>query len=339
MAGTLRELASLLAESRGGILPSIQPFPPLKVDDIATALDLESRAREASELYRRNPEDQSADETEMVIRSEVERRARKAAEEYQTQLDLYGSRIQRALSATDQRAQIEAAGANALTDFEVQAIDDLNHLHLARREVEGRQQEFDAFREQHHLSRLPNILTATQRQTRVLVLAIIMVLESAINGVLFSKGSETGVVGGTLQAILLSFFNVGAACLYARFGFPLLFHASAALKAIGVVLTVTFAAWCLALNFLIAHFRDIYIHHEGAVPVAALISRISTAPLTLEDSTSWILAALGVGLALLALRKLCTDHNAASMDHPHDGCRHAIGPWGGVLAIARTART
>src|SRR5207245_17 len=106
------------------------------------------------------------------------------------------------------RASIEAAGESALADFKVQAIDDLNHLHTTRREVEGREREFEVFRANHQLVRLPNIVASRERILRALLLAIFVVLESTLNGFFFAEGSEAGLIGGVIQAFALSLLNV-----------------------------------------------------------------------------------------------------------------------------------
>src|SRR5678816_4085969 len=118
-----------MMRGRDAVYPSIQSFPALDVGQIARELALEAKADEAGRSNQPPKEIEAADATELVIRDEIERRHRKAQEEFESQLELYDGRIRRALLSTDQRTLIEAAGEGALTDLRVQVIDDLNHLH------------------------------------------------------------------------------------------------------------------------------------------------------------------------------------------------------------------
>lgn len=314
MPGALSDLIRSLMGSREGVLPSMQAFPPLDIEQIASELHLEARAKENGNLNQPAPDSDVKDIAESDILAEIERRARKAEEDYCSQLDIYDGRIQRALISADQRASIDAAGENALTDFKVQAIDDLNQLHNARQEVKGRECEFETFRAAHNLVRLPNVVSTREWWFRGLLLAIFVVLESTLNGLFFAKGSEAGLIGGVTQAFVLSLLNVGAAVLYGRYGLPLVVHARPAAMTVGAFTTLLYAVWAIGINLMIGHFRDLFIQNAGQVKVTDLLSRLWTAPLFLPaDAQSLLLVALGVFLSLVSLI------DAAGMDDLYPG--------------------
>lgn len=301
MPGALRNVLKTMLGSREGELPSIQTFPPLDLDQIANELRLDARAKEEGKREQPATDGKVEGLTELDIFAEIERRARKAREDYQSLLDLYDGRIRRALLWTDLAVAIDAAGENALTDFKVQAGDDLDHLHLAGKEVEGREREFNEFRAKNRLVRLPNFVSRREQTVRILVLAILFIGESLLNGTFFAEGSETGLIGGIVQALVLSLLNIGAAVLYALYGLPLLTHKSHAIKTVGICITAMYAAWAFLLNLIIGHIRDLFILHEGKVAATAIWGRLSTAPFMLSDTQSFVLAALGVGLSIVAL--------------------------------------
>lgn len=296
----LSDLVNLLTKSREGVLPSIQAFPPLDIETIATDLQLETRAKESGSHNQPMPDTDLEDSLEGDILADIQRRAHKASEDYRSQLDLYDGRIQRAFLATNQRVAIEAAGESALTDFKVQALDDLDHLHNARVEVEGRERECEAFRTAHHLDRLPHLVSTSERIVRGLVLAVVVVLESMLNGSFFAQGSETGLIGGITQALVLAVLNVGSGVLYASYGLPLL-RAAQHPTVLRWGVTVTYGLWALGLNLFIGHFRDLFIQHAGKVMVADLLSRLTTATLQFDDAQSLLLVALGIGLNILTV--------------------------------------
>jgi hypothetical protein len=301
LPGRLTALVQSLLGTREGVLPSIQVFPPLDMERLARDLRLEDRAKENGTHNQPATEDEVEDATEGDIVAEIERRARKANEDYRSQLDLYDGRIRRALISTDARAAIDAAAKNALADFKVQSIEDLDHLYNARREVEGREEEFRAFRAAHRLLRLPKVVSSRERTLRTLVLAIFVVLESLLNGMFFAQGAQTGLIGGVTEALVLSLLNVSTAVLYARFGLPLLAHVRPAVKSIGVLATLLYAVLAVGINLSIGHYRDLFIHDVGQVSLDQLFLRLTSAPVALSDAKSLLLVALGLGLSIFSL--------------------------------------
>jgi hypothetical protein len=301
MARALGKVLTSMMGTREGVVPSIQNFPPVDIEQVARDLKLDTRGEEAGRLERPHEGGNAEDLAELDVAAEIERRARKASEEYRTQHDLYDGRIRRALVSSDQRAEIEAAGQTVLADFRVKVIDDLNHLHTTRREVEGRESEFQAFRSANALVRLPSIVSPRERTVRQLVLAIVVSLEAILNGSFFAKGSEAGLIGGIAQALGLSLLNIGPAILYAFYGVRLVLHRRVSLRIIGAIATAVYVFWALSINLLIAHYRDLFVRHAGDVPVTDVWSRLATAPFVLDDASSWMLAALGTGLSLLAM--------------------------------------
>lgn len=298
-----KPLADLVTEfwgSRDGVLPSIQAFPPLDLEQLARELTLDERAGEAARNNLPPADGDYEDTAELDIRAEIERRARKAGEDYFAAKDLYEARIRRALVSVNQRIAIEAAGENALADFGVQVTDELNYLHAPRNECREREQEFERFRRTHNLYRLPVEASRIRRIAGYLLLVLFVLVESVLNGVFFAAGSEGGLIGGVVQALGLSAVNIGPAVLYAFFGLPLLYHRQWRVKLAGLLATAAYAAWALAINLVIAHFRDLYIVSAGRIDMQELTTNLVAAPLQLADPNSWLLALLGLGLSLVA---------------------------------------
>jgi len=291
----------------------MQAFPPLEVDQLTRELDLLTKAEAAGRRERPASDETASDSTELDILADIERRARKGAEDYRSQLTLYEGRIRRALISADQRVMIEAAGQNALTDYVAQTNDDLNHLHNDREELEGRARELRDFQEANGLHRPAHVIETRERVTRLMLLTIFVIVESIMNGMFFAKGSEGGLIGGVSQALVLSVLNIGGAAFYAMLGMPLLRHSGIGQRLAGVLATLAYIAWVLLLNLAIAHFRDLFVMNEGQVAMDALAARLWTAPLHLMEAQSWLLGILGVALSLVSLI------DAAGLNDPYPG--------------------
>lgn len=301
MPRSLATVLTLINGSREAVRPSIQTFPPLNAQQIAAELGIAERARTQG-ADDKPPEDAEApDSEELAIGEEIERRARKAAEEYRAALELYESRIRDAIISSELRVEVESAGEGAVSDFSIRAVNDTNHLAALEHEAKGRDLEYLAFRRKHRLERLPRIVSPRERLFRGIVIAIFVILESILNGIFFAEGSEAGIVGGVLQAFTLSLLNVGAAVLFASYGLRLLIYRNFAVRIVGVLALLLYVAWLFGLNLAVAHFRDAFIASAGDVSALALWENLVRAPFALQDAQSWLLAFLGVGFSLSAL--------------------------------------
>lgn len=301
MSRSLQNVLALINGTRDAVRPSIQTFPPLDVEQLAAELSIQARARRQGAEGKPREEAESPDSEELAIDEELERRARQAAEEYRTSLELYESRIRDAIISSELRVEVESAGASAVSDFSIRAVNDANHLAMLEHEAKGRDAEYLAFRATHLLKRLPKIVSARERWFRGTIIGIFVVLESVLNGLFFAEGSEAGLIGGFVQAVVLSILNIGAAILYAVYGLRLLIYRSLFVKAVGLVVLVLYVGWLLGLNLAVAHFRDAFIASAGNVSAALLWENFVRAPWVLSDAQSWLLALLGVGFSLSAL--------------------------------------
>jgi hypothetical protein len=301
MPRSLQSALSLISGTRDAIKPSIQTFPPVDVEQLAAELSIEERARKQGADGKPREDADSPDSEELRLGEEIERRARQAAEEYRASLELYDSRIRDAIITSELRVEVESAGESAVSDFSIRAVNDANHLAALEHEAKGRDAEYLAFRRKHRLERLPKVVTARERFFRGTVIGIFVVLESVLNGLFFAEGSEAGLIGGFVQAVVLSILNIGAAILFASYGMRLLIYRNYIVKAVGVLALLAYVAWLLGLNLAIAHFRDAYIASAGDVSAAVLWENFRSAPLVLSSAQSWLLALLGVGFSLSAL--------------------------------------
>ncbi|MGH7510513.1 MAG: hypothetical protein ACREMZ_13730 [Gemmatimonadales bacterium] len=301
MPKSVRELVAATLGSPDGALPPSQTFPPLDVDHIARDLRLDDRAEKAARAGQPGPDADGPDVVELDVLGRIEHCARKASEDYLSQRDLYEARIRRAVITADLQVQIEAAASNALADFKAEILNDQNQLHTLLQAVGSREDEFQDFRQRHHLNRLPKNSSRGERTLGFMLLVVFVLLESILNGMFFAEGSEAGLIGGVVQALVLSVLNVGVAALYALYGMPFLFHNRGAGKVLGALATLIFVLWLAGLNLAIGHFRDLFIANAGNVQMIDLLNRLTTTPLLFDDAKSGILVLLGVALALLAV--------------------------------------
>ena len=137
MPRSLQTLLTVINGTRDAIRPSIQSFPPLNVEQLAAELSIDARARAQGADGKPREDAEAPDSDELAIGEEIERRARKAAEEYRAALELYDSRIRDAIISSELRVEVESAGESAVSDFSIRAVNDANHLATLERRGEG----------------------------------------------------------------------------------------------------------------------------------------------------------------------------------------------------------
>jgi hypothetical protein len=138
------------------------------------------------------------------------------------------------------------------------------------------------------------------------VLFVLVLVEACINGVLFAESSDQGLLGGWLEAVVLSVTNVGAAFLIGRIVFPQMHRRGVFLPAFATGVSAVGVTLILGVNLFGAHYRDFKaetaalettvqapaapkpgttILTGGAKPIANTIAGQKAKPSTLANAT------------------------------------------------------
>jgi hypothetical protein len=88
------------------------------------------------------------------------------------------------------------------------------------------------------------------------ILAILILVEAAINGVLFAETNDRGLFGGWLEAMALAITNVGVAFLVGSIVFPQMNRRGLPAKAGAATLSLAGVFALVAVNLFGAHYRD-----------------------------------------------------------------------------------
>lgn len=133
------------------------------------------------------------------------------------------------------------------------------------------------------------------------VVVLIVVLESTANMYFFAQGSSLGLLGGLLQAMLVSVVNVGTAVVVGKFYVPELHHIQASRRGLGVVVIASHALFVAWFNLVVAHYRDLLASRPETALRLAIPETISQ-PFGLSFDSLMLLVA-GVVAAGLGLWK------------------------------------
>lgn len=182
----------------------------------------------------------------------------------------------------------------------------LDELHILRKDLTIAESWLDDFRKQNRIKRLADKKTALGLIVKLLVIALLVVGEIVANGYFLTGGNELGLVGGIVEALLFSVLNVGVAVFVAVVLLPNLYHRNFLRKLFGLASLLAFFVWAAALNLGLAHYREAAGTREPTMAFAAqardvVMERLQTRPLEMDQFESWLLFAIGVLFALIAL--------------------------------------
>lgn len=157
---------------------------------------------------------------------------------------------------------------------------------------------FDAFKQRHQRS-----VDARYPQSRLLhysVVAVLLLLESLLNGYFFARGSEFGLLGGVSQSITVAVLNILPAFFIA--GLILMRysgHVDFFKRNLARLALLAYLGWITLFNLGVAHYRDLLASRPDDALTQTLVE-LSGQPWVLADINSWLLFFIGVFFALVA---------------------------------------
>ncbi len=299
ITASLEKLRQAVSKPAHAYRVTSQTFPDLDVQRLVREMSLDDfgKARGQNEEPASDGASYDAVETEII---ETVGAAQKAAhDELENHLSGFRQRLVD-LDFKTQFSSIISFGHSGLNDLKQELQTAIDELHPPRRDLAEAESWHIKFRKDHQLVRPSVIETPRHSFIKWATVIVLIILELIANGHFLSAGSEFGLVGGILEALLFAALNVVVALLFGLIAIPYLTHRNLFLKLLGLVGFVAYLAWMIGLNLGLAHYREVA---EGVLEGGGrlVIQRLQTAPLQLEDFESWLLFALGCVFSLLAM--------------------------------------
>lgn len=290
----------LFKDTRPEIRPGLDPFPKLDLDRLRQRFKPAERGAKAGHADLPRAEASAPDASELEIQTFFAAELTTTARIVEDRTKAHFQAIQ-GLGVASLLADVERIRGTGVGNLNVLQLDGTNKLHEFADRAKRLSSDLREFREEHGLRR-----AAVYPDSKLLgwgFLALFVVFETAINGYMFARGSQFGLIGGGTEALVFSVANVGV------IGFvggtmlvPFITHRRLGLRIAAGVALLLFFAFLLTFNFAIAHYRAALATYRGGNPSAAqqawdsLIHR----PFGLVDLMDWILIGTGVTFCLLA---------------------------------------
>lgn len=297
----IARIRALLSQPAHHYRPATTVFLDLNVDRVADEFGLTTLGTQRGTENRPTSDAQTMDDIEHKIVERIEAHKQDANVIYLDQLHTYDERLN-ALSFEERFATIQQAAPEAVGDFRAEATVGRDELFVLRRRLNESEIEREQFRKHHRIERPARLASPGKIILKIGVLAILFIIEVVINGSFLAKANLGGLLGGAVQAVTFAALNIIASFFWGMVLIRLVNRRNYLLKLVGVLSSLAYLAFAVALNLTLSHLREI-------PPAVALndnvgqevLHRLLTSPYGLTDINSWLLFALGFVFSLIAM--------------------------------------
>ena len=294
-------------------VPSASTFAELDVNALIQKLQLKEDGTQRGKDNQPSAVQTGFDSVEARIATTIQSELAIAHERFARHMRAYGER-QAALQVHGKFAQLETQAAAARADFAAHVGTGKDLIWKLARDVERRGNELDAFRADNKLKREPQI-----PESKLLhwgLVAILVLIESLLNGQLLARGVELGILGGIAQALIIAILNVGFGYAAGRYLFTNVNHALTRRKIGGYGSIILWMFIAFAFNLLVAHYRAALGGSNPSEAEKIAVSTFTTNPFSIGEISGWLLFFLGCSFSLISAV------DGYNMDDPYPGYGH-----------------
>ncbi len=295
----IKRLLGLANQPRHDYSPGTDIFLELNADRVAAELQLAQHGPERGSQNRPAQDAQTPDDVEHRIVEKIEGHKQDAHRLYLEHLHTYDQRMA-ALDFEERFAVIRQAAPEAVGDFKAEAALGRDELFALRRRVVDSEKEREHFRTVNRLVRQARVASTGSMVLKIGVLAVMFVVEIAVNGSFLAKSNPLGPLGGAVDAVTFAALNILASFLCGLVMVRLLNRRNLFLKFLGLVGLAGYLAFAVGLNLVLSHLREIPASAAGDTGQEVL-AKMLQAPLVLNDVMSWAFFCIGFIFSLVAM--------------------------------------
>ena len=297
---SLNKLYDSLRESSHDFRITTDPFPPLDPEKVSRSMEIAHKAAENGKANLPASGARDLDDVERAIIERVESQRDDSFQILQDQLHTYSTRL-RNLDFEGHFGQIEMTNHSSVEDFQADVAGGRDELFIRREDLGANDEELADFRRRHGLQkRVARVKSGLDTTLKGLLIVVLLLVETAMNGIYLAKGNDSGLVGGIGYAFGFAFVNVLGTFGLTLFGIRRLNQRSFALKFLGLLSLISWIVLAVILNLVIAHYREVSAMAVDQIGTLVL-QRITNTPFGLSDVDSFVLFAGGMLFSVAAL--------------------------------------
>jgi hypothetical protein len=278
---------------------------------IRRELDLKAEGERRGKENLPSSDEVRLDEVEQRIVSAIETLKTASYETYMENREAYAATL-RAMVSRPLQAAVLIAPSDARAEFERAVREGRDELYSIQNFVVDVSKEFENFRNKHHIDRTPDY--PDSRFLHWGVIALLILIEAGANTFFFAQGTDFGIVGGFVLAVLAAAANVliGLGVGYQPFRWKT--SRSWGLKTLGYALTILYIPLMLVLNLGVAHYRTaLVLSTDSSAAFQIAVHRLSRTPLQIGSFESLMLLIVGIFFSLIAFA------DGYHLDDPYPG--------------------
>jgi hypothetical protein len=296
-ATTFEWVRNLIARPREPYRRLEDPFPELDLVEVARRLRITERASDQGQRELPRSDVHGLDSVENDIVSFFLNEQARAYTIVDARLRALGERLH-AASAELAVTELKATADKACAELALVGAKGQNELFEVQRRVGALDLEYRQFRHKHNLTREPDY-----PESRILhygLLAMMLLLETVMNGFMLARGDEAGRLGGLTNALVLAALNLAVAGAAGRFIYPYSNHRSKVKRVVAYLAVSGISLLSITINLAVAHYREILgtEHPESAAREA--LARLLESAFALSELQGLLLFGLGIVFALIA---------------------------------------
>jgi hypothetical protein len=279
-------------------IPSTLSFRQIDVAGTKDDLRLRQKgARNGSEQLPRS-DSTELDSVEREIVALVEQERDKGYNRYASLRQTYDGRAS-ALNLMSRAIEIEQLVSSAKSQIRAKVHVGEDWLHQEQESLRASRNEYLAFQIKNQLSRRSRHPRSHAWHRAILL--FLLLIETCLNGFFMAVGEEFGLLGGIIQALIISLINIVFGFSVGYFLLRQMAHRSIWRKVAGFVSLIAYIGASIAFNLFVAHFRDALGGEDPELaPQAGLVTFLA-APFALHDFNSWMLLFLGCAFSMISL--------------------------------------
>ena len=275
------------------------PFEKIATNKVAEELhiveDSQRNARRGRPALDSAEDD--LDPTERKVIGLIESAQAQAQQVCESELKTYRDRLV-ALDFREQLSSIEIETAKQRAEFDQHVDKAIVELSREQQDLRRKKEDLQQFKDQNGLNREPQPRGWDDKIFNIGFIALLFLIETFGNASFLAKGNEFGLFGAYIEAVVISFVNLGIAfllgILVTNFN-----HIHWSRKVVGIASAVVFIGLALFFNLMVAHYREITgTVFDGGGKLA--IATFGENPLGLGDFQSWLLFLMGFLFAIIS---------------------------------------
>jgi hypothetical protein len=280
------------------IIRTAELFPRVDIKALRDEFQLENAGAERGATELPSTAATQPDDIELSVYTRINEFHKQAADLAQERLNVYRERRTR-LGVFGRSDQIKVAAEDAVADFKASVRIGLDNLYISEASAKDNVTALNNFKKHNQVSRPPHLPTSP-----ILHAALIFVVgfaEIFLNLFFFAEGNTLFLIGGAIEALIVTVINIGAAFTAGRLALTRLIHGRPLQKLIGLVGTLIWTAFLLAFNLAVGHYRELLGGIEPEAATLLAMQHFIADPLGIVDFKSWLLILLGLLVGFFGL--------------------------------------